>query len=326
MPKIICDTLFVFDIETAPDLESARNLLNMKKVSDARVEQAIEKYHLELTDGKSSFLKHPFHKIVEISFLEATIQNPETNNETYILKDLRSGGTEDADEKMLLEGLFDHLRRRRVKLVSYNGRGFDIPVLKYRAMKYGLSVPWLRSNNIDYDYRYNLELHCDLLEAFSNFGASEKVKMNEVCALFDIGGKLNTEGSMVYDLYKAKKIQDIKEYCQLDVVNTYLIYLRYMLFRGRLNKQNFDKCAGDLKSFMEENKHGNSQFAEYIKNSKFELFEEELKKIEELKDTHVAEEVEAPPIDEVPEHILAESTQLDSQKFTSDNDKKESKY
>ena len=323
MPKIICDTLFVFDIETVPDLESARNLLGMKKASDARVEQAIEKYHLELTGGKSSFLRHPFHKIVEISFLEASIQNPETNNETYTLKDLRSGGAEDADEKMLLEGLFDHLRRRKVRLVSYNGRGFDIPVLKYRAMRYGISVPWLRSGTMDYDGRYNLDLHCDLLEAFSNFGASERVKMNEVCALFDIGGKLSTEGSMVYDLYKAKKIQDIREYCQLDVVNTYLIYLRYMLFRGRLNKQSFDKCAGDLKSFMEENKYGNSQFKTYIKSSKFELFEEELKKVEEQKVCANDAISTIPPIDEIPEHILEDNPEPLSQISESDNSTKE---
>ena len=301
MPRILRDTLFVFDIETVPDLESARSLLGMKKASDARVEQAIEKYHLDATNGKSAFPKHPFHKIVEISFLEADIESLENGKECYVLKDLRSGGQQDSDEKMLLEGLFDHLKRRNIRLVSYNGRGFDIPVLKYRAMRYGISVPWMCYGNINYDYRYSFDLHCDLLEALSNFGASEKAKMNEVCALFGIGGKLDTEGSMVYDLYKSGKIEAIKEYCQLDVVNTYLIYLRYMLFRGALSKESFDRCARDLKSFMEDNKYNNSQFKTYIANSQFELFEDEIGESEKLTTT-------PEPKEEISENIITEES------------------
>lgn len=249
-------SLFVFDIETIPDEDAAINLTNTPlNASKTEKRESLKEYHLKITDGKNSFLRQPFHKVVAISFLEADIIRQD-GQEQYLLTNIKSGGNINSNEEDLVKGFFSYLKRKTPRFVSFNGRTFDLPVLKYRAMKYGISAPWLykfgdKWNN--YTQRYSLDWHCDLLEAFSDFGASTKIKMNEVCAILDLPGKSGIDGSQVMDYYDLGKIEEIRNYCETDVINTYLLYLNYQHFTGTISPENFYAAKEDLVNYIKMN-------------------------------------------------------------------------
>lgn len=259
-------SLFVFDIETIPDTETGKILLDKNDLSEQEMREELTNYHLKITDGRNSFLRQPFHKIVAISFLEAKIIRDYDGQESYEFVNLRTGGNEDSDEEELIKGVFSHLKKKTPRFVSFNGRNFDLPVLKYRAMKYNINAGWLyrlgdKWNN--YNQRYSLDWHCDLAEAFSDFGASARIKMNEVCACVNLPGKTGIDGSMVTELYDDNEITKIRDYCETDVANTYLLYLVYQHHTGALSTENFEQAKRDVATFLEENSD-KSHFKEFF--------------------------------------------------------------
>ncbi|MES2677586.1 MAG: 3'-5' exonuclease [Pseudomonadota bacterium] len=247
------NSLFVFDIETIPDIDAAKNLLDLEGKNKAQCRQALIDYHLKITDGKNSFLRQPFQKVVAISFLQADIIRDGDGTERYVLNEIRSGGNIDSNEEELVKGFFSYMKKQPPRIVSFNGKNFDLPVLKYRAIKYGITAAWLykmgdKWNN--YNQKYSLDWHCDLVDAFSDFGASARVKMNELCAVFGLPGKLGIDGSMVCDYYDAGKLKEIRDYCETDVANTYLLYLHYQHHIGTLSTENFMQAQEDLANYL----------------------------------------------------------------------------
>ncbi len=266
--------IFVFDIETIPDVEVMECLTGSKTKDISQLRKELEDYHIEVSGNP--FPRQPFHKVAAISFLEADIETCKDGTENYILTDLRTGGTEQSSEEEIIKGFFNHLSKNPPRFVSYNGRTFDLPVLKYRAMKYGVSAPWFYKSGDkwnNYTQRYSLDWHCDLLEAFSDFGASARCKMNEICSIMGIPGKIGTDGSQVTDLYDAGKIKEIRDYCETDVINTYLLYLNFQLHSGNLNKENFIKCNIELKNYL-------GSFKDDINKKHFNEFLTEWKKFD----------------------------------------------
>lgn len=265
------NTLFVFDIETIPDTQAVKNLTGSTETNINLLRQELEDYHLKITDGRNSFLRQPFHKVVAISFLEAEIFR-DGNLEHYEIKQLRSGGTVDTDESELVEGFFQYLSKNTPRLVSYNGRTFDLPVLKYRAMKNAISARWLYASGDkwnSYNSRYSLDWHCDLIDAFSDYGASSRVKMNEVCSILGFPGKFGIDGAKVSDMYDEKQIDDIRNYCETDVLNTYLLYLRYQQHTAKLSTTSYNQAIGDVLSLIKSEKETRKHLGEF-----FEAWEE----------------------------------------------------
>ena len=259
-------SLFVFDIETVPDVDLVRDLTGCESADVNELRQALTDYHLKITDGKNSFPRQPFHKVVAISFLEAEIIREE-KSEQYILQEVRSVGTINSSEEDLIKGFFSHLKKQPPRLVSFNGKTFDLPVLKYRAMKYGIAAPWLykmgdKWNN--YSQRYALDWHCDLIDAFSDFGASARVKMDELCVLLGLPGKIDIDGSQVNDLFDAKKIDEIRNYCETDVINTYLLYLNYQHHTGTLSSDNFEAAKEDLINYLQMDSDKNPHLKKFL--------------------------------------------------------------
>ncbi len=253
---MINSNIFVFDIETIPDIESAKSLLNLpKKTIDKKVHQEIAKYHNPDKPADEVFLKVAFHKIVAISYAEIAIEHS-FEEEKLTLKTLRSGGTIESSEKELVESFFKYMENKKPRLVSFNGRAFDIPVLKYRAMKYNIktNIYKLGDKWNGYGCRYSKDWHTDLHETLTDFYASGRLKLNEACAVFNYPGKLDIDGSTVYDLYKKKKLNEIRDYCETDVLNTYLVYLSYALHNSIISNDSYDSAIKQIKDFLEENK------------------------------------------------------------------------
>ena len=201
--SFIKDRIFVFDIETVIDIESSRNFLELSQsASKEEVLGKIKKYHIDNSFAGSDFVKPPFHKIVAISYLDATIYTDAEEKEEYQILNIKSGGEASSIESELIKGFFNYLEKVDARLITFNGRSFDLPVLKYRAMKYDISAQWLYTRGDkwnNYTHRYSLDWHCDLLEAFTDFNTSTKVKMSEIAGVYGIPCKVDVDGSQVED-------------------------------------------------------------------------------------------------------------------------------
>lgn len=260
-------SLFVFDIETVPDTDAVPNLTGFEDVDAAARRDELARYHLEITDGRNDFPRQPFHKVVAISFLEAEIEH-DGINEQYFLKELRSGGRVEADEEELLKGFFQYFERAKPRLVSFNGRNFDLPVLKFRAMKYGISCPALYKSGDkwnSYTSRYSSDWHCDLLDVLKDHGAmGGGLKLNEVCAILGLPGKFGVDGSKVSDMFDAGQVEEIRAYCETDVLNTYLVYLYWQMHNATLNKQSFSRAIQDVLTYIDEQKGERAYLGEFF--------------------------------------------------------------
>ncbi|TLS76880.1 hypothetical protein FE236_05360 [Mariprofundus erugo] len=257
--------IIVFDIETIIDAHAARRLLRQEQLSDSEARDALTDYFLEKTAGRNDFPRQPFHQVVAISYGHL-IREPGEQGQELVIRQLASGGDKNSGEKELLEGFFHLIDTRAPQLVSFNGRGFDIPVLKYRAMSHGLSCPrWFKEGDKwnNYDARHS-DYHCDLLELFSDFGASARCSMDEVAAVFNIPGKLATDGSAVRTMFESKQLDAIRNYCETDVLTTMLLFLRQQLFCGALSNGACERATLGIRHYLEGECENRPHLAEYL--------------------------------------------------------------
>ncbi len=259
-------SLIVFDIETIPDTDAVPALTGVDDPDVGARRDALTAYHLEITEGRNPFPRQPFHRVVAISFLRAEIER-DAAGERYHLQELRSGGDPTAGEAELVAGFFRFLERSRPRLVTFNGRGFDLPVLRFRAMKHGVAAPGFHlagDRRNAYTHRYADDWHCDLMDVLSDRGAAARVRLSEVCAVLGLPGKLGMDGSAVAGRFDAGEIAAIRDYCETDVLNTYLVYLRHMRHLGTLSAEAFEKAVGDLLSYLRAEAPARPHLGEYL--------------------------------------------------------------
>jgi 3'-5' exonuclease len=144
---------------------------------------------------------------------------------------------------------------RRPTLVSFNGRGFDIPLLELAAYRYGISVPaWFNSSAKSFEQyrnRFNLDSHIDLHEHLTNFGSSRFTGgLNLAANLIGKPGKMDVQGHMVQDLYEAGKLAEINDYCRCDVLDTYFVFLRSRVVVGELTLDEEHGLVAQTKTWL----------------------------------------------------------------------------
>jgi predicted PolB exonuclease-like 3'-5' exonuclease len=222
--------ILVFDIETVPDVQYGRRLLDLGALPDAEVAAAM--FALRREHSGTEFLPLPQHRIVAIS---CALRRGDTLK-VWSLGDAASG------ERELLERFFEGIERFTPDLVSWNGGGFDLPVMHYRCMLHGVrAARYWESGEEDSSFRYNNYLsrfhwrHLDLMDVISGFQARGRASLADVAALLGLPGKLGFSGAQVYDAWKAGDIIGIRRYCETDVLNTYLVFLSFERMRGRLD-------------------------------------------------------------------------------------------
>ncbi len=258
--------VLVFDIETVVDAAAARRVLHAPSLSDAEARDALAAYFLEKTDGRNDFPRQPFHQVVAISYVQL-VAEPGEDGVECIVRRVASGGDEKSSERELLEGFFGLIEKRAPRLVSFNGRGFDIPVLKYRAMAHECACPrWFGegSRYDNYSARYSTAYHVDLLEVLSDYGASARCSLDEVAACFGVPGKLETAGGEVRALYEAGDIAAIRHYCECDVLSTLLLFLRWQLFCGELTRGAYLRVVEGLRNYLEEEAAARPHFRMFL--------------------------------------------------------------
>ena len=110
-------------------------------------------------------------------------------------------------------------------LVSWNGSGFDLPVLNYRALRHGINAHhYWEVGESDRDFRYNNYLsryhwrHIDLMDVLSGYGASGRASLDLAAQLVGLPGKLGIGGAQVWPAYRRGELAAIREYCEADVL------------------------------------------------------------------------------------------------------------
>lgn len=229
------DPVLVFDIETIADIDAAKRIYpELATLNDEDALSALQS--LRVQEAGHDFMRTPLQRIVCISALY--VKNGDIK--------LFSLSAEHLSEREILRKFFRAFESfgELPQLVSWNGSGFDMPVLMYRAMLYDLSVPLLfeegdtvrdmRFNN--YVNRYHSR-HLDLMDRFSQFGASPRQSMDVVASLYGLPGKTDVDGSMVGALVAAGDWQTLTTYCESDVLNTWLIYLRWQRLTAHISTE-----------------------------------------------------------------------------------------
>jgi predicted PolB exonuclease-like 3'-5' exonuclease len=144
----------------------------------------------------------------------------------------------------------------RPTLVSFNGRGYDLPLLELAAFRYGLGIPyWFNVDDRSFEqarHRYNANAHIDLYDLLSNFGAMRLAGgLNLIANLIGKPGKTGIDGSKVQDMYDAGQAQEINDYCRCDVLDTYFVFLRTRVLLGKLKLEEEQRLVSEIKSWLE---------------------------------------------------------------------------
>jgi 3'-5' exonuclease len=226
--------VFVFDIETIPDVELGRRLYGLEDLSDKQVGYVMQAKRRE--ESGTEFLSYEQQRVAAISVALRS-------RDTFKVWSL---GDPTASEAEIIQRFFDGVERYTPDLVSWNGGGFDLPVLHYRALRHGISAPrYWESGEEDQAFRFNNYLnryhsrHLDLMDVLSSFQSRARVGLQAMATLLGFPGKLGMSGDKVWEAYLDGQIEAIRNYCETDVLNTYLIFCRFELMRGRLNRDEY---------------------------------------------------------------------------------------
>lgn len=157
---------------------------------------------------------------------------------------------EGKDEAGMLADFAEFMGKFEPNLVTWNGRGFDLPVLMLRSMRHGVSAPWYYRKS-DYRYRYSLEGHLDLADFLSEHGATRMISLHGAARLIGLPGKDGVDGSQVEALFRTGQIEALRGYCLSDVAQTAFLFLRYRLLSGSLDRINYHRVATDLLNLIE---------------------------------------------------------------------------
>jgi len=227
---------FAFDIETIPDVEFGRRMWNLEDLSDEDVATAMSFMQQQKTG--SDFLPLHQHQVVAISVALRT-------GDSFKVWSLGDAGSDEAD---LVRRFYDGIDRYSPDLVSWNGSGFDLPVLHYRALKNNIQAPrYWETGDGDRSFRYNNYLnryhwrHIDLMEVLSAFQGRGRASLDQAAVLLGFPGKLGMSGDKVWPTWLDGGIDNIRDYCETDVLNTYLIYLRFEFMRGNLDSKDIER-------------------------------------------------------------------------------------
>ena len=153
-----------------------------------------------------------------------------------------SVGDLDDTEPELIRRFFDGIERFTPQLVSWNGGGFDLPVLHHRAMVHGVpAVRYWDWGDTDREFKYNSYLgryhtrHIDVMDVLACYQPRASAKLDEMARLCGFPGKLGMDGSAVNAAIAEGRLAEVRRYCETDVVNTYLLYQRFRLMRGEVD-------------------------------------------------------------------------------------------
>ena len=226
--------VLVFDLETIPDVHAYAATAGLQGHPERTVrEQMGDKFQRQI-----------FHRIVCIGALEAHW----ADDGGWQVRALAAQHLGQYPEPDLIQDLVDRIADLDPRLVTFNGASFDLPVLRYRAMIHAIGAPGLAKRR--YFDRFASDA-VDLCDMLSGFERHARVTLHQLSRVLDLPGKPEgVDGSHVETMVRAGRVDEVARYCAGDVVNTYRIWLRYELFRGRLSDVEFTASERSLAAFL----------------------------------------------------------------------------
>ena len=256
--------VLVFDIESIPDVAGLRDLRKM----DASVDDAAV-YDAEIADraerGKGDFMPHYLQRVLVIS---CVFRNAD-GLKVHSLVDREVGGA--SQEGRVIQQFFNMIERHEPQLVSWNGSGFDLPVLHYRGLRHGVVAnKYWDLGDDDREYRYNNYIsryhmrHLDLMDLLAMYQPKNNAPLDAMAKLCGFPGKLGMDGSQVYSAFLEGKLEDIRRYCETDVMNTYLLYCRFQKMRCGFTEAEYEQEIAFVKQSLDALAPNESHWQEYL--------------------------------------------------------------
>ena len=240
--------ILAFDIETVPDCEGIRRLYDLPAdLHDREVAEVAFQKRRTLTG--SDFLPPHLQRVIVIS---------------CVLRDdegvkVFSIGEPDVAEGAAIQRFFEGINKYVPQIVSWNGRGFDIPVLVSRGLVHGVTAAcFWDTGNDNKDFRFSNYInrfhdrHVDLMDVLSIYGGARGAPLDELSRLSGFPGKLGVGGAAVWDSYGRGEIAAIRDYCEADCANTYLLYLRFQAMRCVYTAERYASECALLRSLLEK--------------------------------------------------------------------------
>jgi len=255
---------FVFDIESVADPKLVSKVHFAGNVHES---EAVKAYREELMEKtKSDFIPYTFQ--IPISVAVAKVARDFSLLDLVVLDEPLFRPHEICS--LFWRG-WSHPKNNFPTLVSFNGRGFDIPMLELAAFRYGISLPrWFALESSMYDrprYRYNTKIHVDLHDILTNNGATRfNGGLNLAASLLGKPGKMNTQGKMVQDMYDEGRLSEINDYCRCDVLDTYFVFLRTMVLVGKLSLDNEQQLVKSTRDWIEQQSGMIPIYQQYLDN------------------------------------------------------------
>ncbi|SEK79534.1 3'-5' exonuclease [Nitrosovibrio tenuis] len=229
--------VLVFDIETVPDVEGLRKLYGLgPQLAPADIAEMA--FQLRRQAVGNDFLPLHVQKVVAIS---CALRD---KNDFCVW----SLGSPVDSEAELIRRFFDGVDKFTPQLVSWNGGGFDLPVLHYRSLIHGVQAcRYWEMGDDDREFKWNNYLsryhirHLDLMDLLALYQSRANVPLDELAKLMGFPGKLGMDGSQVWNAFQKGEITAIRNYCETDVVNTYLVFLRFQLMRGIFTSEQYER-------------------------------------------------------------------------------------
>jgi predicted PolB exonuclease-like 3'-5' exonuclease len=180
------------------------------------------------TGGRSDFLPLPYHRPVAACLLEAV-----EDGGIVRVTDVSAWTDRKGDEADFLARTWDRLAG--AALVTFHGKGFDVPVLELRSLKHSVPMPgWFAARRGG-----SIAEHFDLKEILSAQGAAGAAPLDLYAKLVGLPGKEDVAGADVQALYADGALDRIAAYCMTDVVQTFLLFLRHRLVEGSLTQDGY---------------------------------------------------------------------------------------
>jgi hypothetical protein len=254
--------VLVFDIESIPDIAGLRALRG--ESAEASDEQVYAGWLAERKEkGQSDFMPLHLQRILVISVVFRNAEGLRIHS--FVDRDGQSEGK-------VVQTFFNSIEKHQPQLVSWNGSGFDLPVLHYRGLRHGVEASkyWDMGED-DREYKWNNYIsryhmrHLDLMDLLAMYSPKNNAPLDAMAKLCGFPGKLGMDGSQVYAQYLAGQTDDIRRYCETDVMNTYLVYCRFQKMRGGLTEAEYEQEIIYVKETLGNLAPTESHWDEYLK-------------------------------------------------------------
>jgi hypothetical protein len=238
--------VLAFDIETVPDVEGLRRLHGLDgTIPDKGVAEMAFQLRRQATG--SDFLPLHLQRVIVIS---CALRDRDS------FKVWSIGGESEGE---LIQRFFEGVEKYTPQLVSWNGGGFDLPVMHYRGLIHNVKAPrYWDTGEDNRDFKWNNYIsryharHLDLMDLLALYQLRAAAPLGDLAQLLGLPGKLGMDGSGVWSAYQSGKIAEIRNYCEADVVNTYLVFLRFQLMRGVLTEQQYKAESEVVRSTLKK--------------------------------------------------------------------------